>query len=169
MTPTERQLLAKFVPEHDRLAVIVEGLKAAGKRIVFSNGCFNLIHVGHIRSLVEAKMLGDVLIVGLNSDESVKALKGSDYPAVPEIERVFILSSLECVDYVTVFPGKTCDDLLLALKPDVHAKGSDYSPENLPERDTVLSYGGEIAITGGAKDHSTSDFIKQLAKYYNER
>ena len=158
-------LLDKVVPELDRLAVIVEGLKAAGKRVVFSNGCFNLLHVGHIRCLVEARSLGDVLIVGLNSDESVKALKGDDYPLVPEIERAFIIGSLECVDYVTIFSDKTCDRLLLTLRPHVHAKGSDYSPENLPEAETVRSYGGEIAITGGPKDHSTTAFIDWLSQY----
>lgn len=158
-------LLDKVVAEHDRLAVIVEGMRAAGKRIVFSNGCFNLLHVGHIRCLVEARSLGDVLIVALNSDESVKALKGQDYPLVPEIERAFIIGSLQCVDYVTIFSDKTCDNLLLTLKPHVHAKGSDYTPENLPESETVRSYGGEIAITGGPKDHSTTAFIKWLSEH----
>jgi len=162
-------LIDKFVRELDRLAVIVEGLKAAGKRIVFSNGCFNVLHVGHIRCLVEARSLGDVLVVALNSDESVKRLKGDDYPLVPEIERAFIISSLECVDYVTIFSDTTCDGLLLKLKPHVHAKGSDYTPENLPERDTVRSYGGEIAITGGPKDHSTTAFIEWLSLYQKQR
>ena len=169
MSDSHRPLLAKFVPERDRLATIVEGLKAAGKRVVFSNGCFNLLHVGHIRCLVEARTLGDVLIVALNSDDSVRALKGADYPLVPAEERAFVLSSLECVDYITVFTEKTCDSLLLTLKPHVHAKGSDYTPENLPESETVRSYGGEIAITGGAKDHSTTDFLKRLAAYQNGR
>jgi len=167
MSEPRYDLVDKFVPEHDRLAVIVEGLKAAGKKIVFSNGCFNVIHVGHIRCLAEAKSLGDILIVGLNSDDSVKALKGDDYPLVPDIERAFIMSSLECVDYVTIFGEMDCNDLLLLLKPHIHAKGSDYTPENLPEREVVRSYGGEIAITGGPKDHSTTAFMKWLAKYKN--
>jgi len=169
MSPPEQILLEKYIPEHDRLATIVEGLKAAGKRIIFSNGCFNLLHVGHIRCLVEARTLGDALIVALNSDDSVRTLKGADYPLVPAEERAFVLSSLECVDYVTVFADTTCDRLLLALKPHVHAKGSDYTPENLPERDTVRSYGGEIAITGGAKDHSTTEFLGRLAAYQKGR
>jgi rfaE bifunctional protein nucleotidyltransferase chain/domain len=167
MVKAGEMLLDKFVPEeeHERLRVIVEGLKAAGKRVVFSNGCFNVLHVGHIRCLVEARAQGDVLIVALNSDESVRALKGDDYPLVPEVERAFIIGALECVDYVTIFSDRTVDRLLLLLKPHVHAKGSDYTRENLPERDTVLSYGGEIAITGGPKDHSTTEFIKWLSQY----
>jgi len=165
MTELAGALLAKYVPEHDRLAVIVAGLKAAGKRIVFTNGCFNLLHVGHIRCLVEAKARGDVLIVALNSDSSVRALRGDSYPVVPEVERAFVVGALECVDYVTIFSDTTCDRLLLLLKPHVHAKGSDYTPESLPERDTVLSYGGEIAITGGPKDHSTTAFMDWLSQY----
>jgi len=167
MSPSEETLLSKYVPEHGRLTTIVEGLKAAGRHIVFSNGCFNVLHVGHIRCLVEARTLGDALIVALNSDDSIRSLKGADYPLVPAEERAFVLSSLECVDYITVFTERTCDSLLLKLRPHVHAKGSDYTPENLPERNTVRSYGGTLAITGGAKDHSTTEFLKRLAKYQN--
>lgn len=134
----------------------------AGKSVVFTNGCFDLLHVGHIRYLQAAKEEGDILLTAVNSDQSVRALKGPDRPVMSENERVEILSALECTDLIVLFDDKTVDRLLRELRPDVHAKGTDYTPESVPERATVLGYGGRIAIVGDPKDHSTRDFISSI-------
>jgi rfaE bifunctional protein nucleotidyltransferase chain/domain len=155
--------MGKIVNDWEELSVIVEKLKKEGKKVVLTNGCFNILHVGHIRSLKDAKRLGDCLIVAVNDDQSVKELKGRDYPLTPLNERLEIMEALEPVDYLTIFSGAKVDKLLLKLKPHIHAKGTDYTKENVPERDTVLSYGGEIAIVGDPKDHSTTDIISFLA------
>ena len=136
--------------------------KKKGKRIVLANGCFDLIHVGHIRYLKEAKAKGDVLIVALNSDSSVHNLKGKGRPILHEAERVEIISSFYFVDFVIVFDELNVENILRTLQPHVHAKGSDYSKETVPERETVLSYGGEIAITGGPKVKNTSDISRKI-------
>jgi rfaE bifunctional protein nucleotidyltransferase chain/domain len=140
----------------------VENLKKQHKKIVFTNGGFNILHVGHIRSLQDAKQLGDVLVVAVNSDASLRRLKGVNYPLIPEDERLEVLAALECVDVLTLFPEPTVDSLLLKLKPHIHAKGTDYTKESVPERETVLSYGGEIAIVGDAKDHASSSIISRI-------
>lgn len=129
-----------------------------------ANGCFDLIHVGHIRYLREAKAKGDLLVVALNSDASVRRLKGQGRPILDQDERIEILEAFSFVDYVTVFDEATVDRVLLALKPDVHAKGSDYTEESVPERETVLGYGGKVAITGGPKVKWTSDIIREIAR-----
>jgi len=152
----------KFIADHEDLLRIVDRLKSRGKRIVLTNGCFDLLHVGHIRCLRGAKELGDVLIVAVNSDESMRKLKRAGRPIMPEGERVEILEALECVDYITLFSEEKVDRLLLALKPHVHAKGTDYTEETVPERDAVLSYGGEIAIVGDSKSHSTTELIRSI-------
>ena len=113
-----------------------------GSRIIFANGCFDVLHVGHVRYLAGARELGDVLVVGVNSDEQVARLKGPNRPVLPADERAEIVASLEPVSYVTVFDEPTVEQLLLALKPDVHAKGTDYTEDSVPERDVVRSYGG---------------------------
>jgi D-glycero-beta-D-manno-heptose 1-phosphate adenylyltransferase len=133
-----------------------------GNCIVFANGCFDLIHVGHVRYLEDAKAQGDLLIVGINSDVSVGRLKGYGRPLQSATERCEILGSFECVDYIVVFNDPTVDTILRALKPDVHAKGTDYTKENVPERDTVASYGGSVIIVGDAKNHSTKDLISDI-------
>ncbi|MFQ5957095.1 MAG: adenylyltransferase/cytidyltransferase family protein, partial [Candidatus Brocadiales bacterium] len=125
---------------------------------------FDVIHVGHIRCLRDAKTLGDVLVVGINSDSSVKELKGPEYPLMSEGERMEIVAALRGVDYVTCFSEPSADTLILKLRPNVHAKGTDYTHENVPERETVLSYGGEIAIVGDPKDRSSTHLKKQLSK-----
>ncbi len=145
------------------LKEIVDREKRKGKRIVLANGCFDLIHVGHIRYLKEAKARGDVLIVALNSDPSVHNLKGEGRPILNEEERVEIISSFYFVDYVTVFDEPNVEHILRMLKPHVHAKGSDYTKDTVPERETVLSYGGEIAITGGPKVKNTSEISRRIA------
>ena len=144
------------------LKEITVRLQSSGLRVVFANGCFDLIHVGHTRYLQSASALGDVLILGLNSDASVMALKGRGRPLQTQAERAEILASMECVDYVLLFDALTVDGILNELHPDIHAKGTDYTKESVPERETVRAYGGEVAIAGDPKDHSTRDLINTI-------
>jgi rfaE bifunctional protein nucleotidyltransferase chain/domain len=155
-------MMAEIIRDHDKLFSITETLKKKGKKIIFANGCFDVLHVGHIRCLNDAKDLGDILIVAINDDKSMRMIKGEGHPLMPESERMEILAALRCVDYITLFSEKTVDSLLLRLKPHVHAKGTDYTVETVPERETVLSYGGEIAITGDQKNHSSSEIKNAL-------
>lgn len=141
----------------EELSAEVERQKAAGKRVIFANGCFDILHAGHIRYLREAKSLGDFLVVAVNDDASAKKLKGEGRPYTPEGERLEILSCLEPIDRLILFDEDTVSNLLLALRPHVHAKGTDYTAETVPERETVKSYGGEVAICGDPKDHSSTD------------
>ena len=136
--------------------------RLAGARIVLANGCFDVLHVGHVRYLAGARQLGDLLVVGINSDEQVAIQKGPGRPVLPANERAEIVAALESVTYVTIFEEATVEQLLLALKPDVHAKGTDYTTESVPERDVVRSYGGEVAIVGDPKDHSTTEIIARI-------
>jgi len=148
----------------EKLLPLVEKLKQSRKTIVLANGCFDWLHVGHIRYLEGARRLGDLLIVGLNSDDSVRKLKGPLRPLMPENERAEILAAISFVDYIVIFSEPTVERLLLQLRPDIHCKGTDYTADNVPERDVVLSYGGKIAIVGDAKDHSTRDFIQEVLR-----
>jgi rfaE bifunctional protein nucleotidyltransferase chain/domain len=136
--------------------------RSSGARIVLANGCFDVLHVGHVRYLAGARELGDLLVVGINSDEQVAIQKGPGRPVLPANERAEIVAALESVTYVTIFEEATVEQLLLALKPDVHAKGTDYTTESVPERDVVRSYGGEVAIVGDPKDHSTTEIIARI-------
>ena len=147
-----------------RAAVIAETRSArqAGKTIVLANGCFDVLHAGHIRYLQGARELGDVLVVAINADDQVQLLKGSGRPILAERERAELVASLEVVDFVTIFDEPTVEQLLLAIKPDVHAKGTDYTEETVPERDVVRSFGGRIAIVGDPKNHSTSEMFKRF-------
>lgn len=154
----------RFVPDHGELARIVAAEKAAGKRVVFTNGGFEILHVGHVRSLSDARSRGDLLLVAVNSDASIRRNKGPGRPVVPAAERVEVLCALACVDLVTVFDDPTVDGLLRLLRPRVHAKGRDYTPENLPERETVKEIGAEIAIVGDPKDHATSDLLERIRR-----
>ena len=140
----------------------VASAREAGAKIVFANGCFDVLHVGHVRYLDGASRLGDLLIVGINSDEQVAVQKGAGRPVMPANERAEIVAALESVNYVTIFDEPTVEQLLLALKPDVHAKGTDYTTDTVPERDVVRSYGGQVAIVGDPKDHSTTAIIARL-------
>lgn len=140
----------------------VNAAREAGARIVLANGCFDVLHVGHVRYLAGARELGDVLVVGINSDEQVALQKGDGRPVLPATERAEIVAALESVTYVTIFNEPTVEQLLLALKPDVHAKGTDYTTDTVPERDVVRSYGGQVAIVGDPKDHSTSAILARL-------
>jgi rfaE bifunctional protein nucleotidyltransferase chain/domain len=146
----------------EEMKTIVRQLRGDGRKIVFANGCFDLLHVGHIRYLQNARALGDLLILGINGDAGVAALKGSGRPLQCAEERAEMLASLACVDYVLLFDDPTVDGILKVLKPDIHAKGTDYSAGSVPERETVRSYGGKVVIAGDPKDHSTRDLIKTI-------
>jgi rfaE bifunctional protein nucleotidyltransferase chain/domain len=144
------------------LAHRVDQWRRAGERIILANGCFDLLHVGHIRYLRAAKQLGGKLIVAINSDASVRGLKGAGRPLMPEAERAEILAALEPVDAVVIFPEPDVRALIRELHPDFQAKGTDYSPGSVPERDEVIACGGRVAIVGDPKDHSASSYIANL-------
>ncbi len=157
MNPLEKIL------SREALVAEIARRRDAGHRVVFANGCFDLLHVGHIRYLAAARALGDTLVVGINADAAVRQLKGPSRPVMPDAERAEIIAALACVDFVTIFPELTVENLLRALRPDIHAKGTDYTPDSVPERAIVREYGGEVAIVGDPKDHSTTDLLRQVA------
>ncbi len=150
----------------DQAAAIAERLRTAGKRIVLANGCFDLLHVGHVRYLDGARALGDVLFVGLNSDAAVARLKGPGRPLMPAGERAELLAALRAVDHVIVFDDDTADGLLARLRPDVHAKGTDYTTQSVPERATARVVGADVAIAGDPKRHSTRDLIALIRERF---
>jgi rfaE bifunctional protein nucleotidyltransferase chain/domain len=133
-----------------------------GKKIVLANGCFDILHVGHLRYLKGARELGDVLVVAINSDRSVRMIKGEGRPIMDEQERVTMVSAIRWVDHIVVFDEPTVDRVLDVLKPSIHAKGTDYTEQTVPERQKVLGYGGVVRITGDPKDHSTRDVIRKI-------
>jgi rfaE bifunctional protein nucleotidyltransferase chain/domain len=135
--------------------------RAAGEKVILTNGCFDLLHVGHVRYLRAAKSLGGKLVVAVNSDASARSLKGEGRPRVPEAERAEILAAFEDVDAVTVFDAPDVRDLIRLLRPDIHAKGTDYTAENVPERDVVIACGGRVEIVGDPKDHSTTELLRR--------
>lgn len=137
--------------------------RAAGRTVAFANGCFDLLHVGHVRYLQSAAREGDVLVVAVNDDASVRTLKGDARPILSANDRAELVAALRCVDYVVIFAEPTVGPLLTALKPDVHCKGTDYTIDSVPERDIVRAYGGRIAIVGDPKDHSTRDLLARIA------
>ena len=143
--------------------------RAAGRSIVFANGAFDLLHVGHVRYLQAARREADWLAVGVNSDRSVRAGKGPGRPILPQDERAEIVAALGCVDAVVLFDEETPAALLAALKPDVHAKGTDYTAESVPERSVVADYGGRTVIVGDPKDHATTDLIERIRRASAER
>lgn len=149
------------VAEPDLVAQLAAD-RAAGRTVAFANGGFDLLHVGHVRYLEAAKREADVLVVAVNSDASVRAAKGEGRPVLDEAARAELVAALRCVDYVTIFSDATVDRLLTVIKPDVHCKGTDYTVETVPERETVRAYGGRIAIVGDPKDHSTTDLLGRL-------
>jgi D-beta-D-heptose 7-phosphate kinase/D-beta-D-heptose 1-phosphate adenosyltransferase len=148
---------------------IINGLKAEGKRIVFTNGCFDLLHIGHVRYLEEAKALGDVLVVGVNSDASVRKLKGPKRPVLPEAERAEILSGLGCVDYITLFDEMDPLKLISSLRPNVLVKGGDWTKEQTVGKEVVERSGGEVVIIPFVKGASTSSLIETILKKYEKR
>ncbi len=146
------------------LATRVAADRAAGRTLAFANGAFDLLHVGHVRYLQAARAEADRLIVAVNSDASVRANKGPSRPIVDQAARAELVAALRGVDYVVIFDDPTVDRLLTTLRPDVHCKGTDYTADTVPERDTVRAYGGRIAIVGDPKDHSTRDLIARLRR-----
>ena len=136
--------------------------RAHARTVALANGCFDLLHVGHVRYLEGAAAEADCLIVAINDDAVVERLKGAGRPVLPAAERAELVAALRAVDYVVVFPDATVSRLLTMLKPDVHCKGTDYTVESVPERETVRAYGGRTAIVGDAKNHSTRDLLKKL-------
>ena len=146
----------------DELTSEVEALRARGSTIVLANGCFDVVHVGHIRYLLGARAEGDVLIVAVNGDEAVRQLKGEGRPVMPAAERAEIIAAIEGVAFVTVFDSLTVEPVLRSIRPDVHAKGTDYTTETVPERAIVAEYGGRVAIVGDPKDHSTTEVLARM-------
>jgi D-beta-D-heptose 7-phosphate kinase/D-beta-D-heptose 1-phosphate adenosyltransferase len=157
------------IRERKDLLRIIKNLKAKGKRIVFTNGCFDLLHIGHIRYLEKARTLGDVLVVGVNSDSSVRKLKGPKRPVLPVKERVEILSGLGCVDYITIFDEIDPLKLITSLKPNVLAKGGDWTKEQIVGKEVVERSGGEVVIIPFIKGASTSNLIETILKRYEKR
>ena len=155
--------------EERALADALAGERAAGRTIAFANGCFDVLHVGHLRFLQDAARQADVLVVGVNGDQSVRALKGAGRPVMNEAERAEIISAIRGVSYVTIFHDSSPGRLIGDLKPDVHCKGTDYTPDSVPEAEIVRSYGGRVAIVGDAKTHSTSAILQQLRGKNDER
>jgi len=146
----------------DQLLDRVRADRAAGRSVAFANGCFDLLHVGHVRYLQSAAAEADRLIVAINDDESVRRLKGEGRPVLAARDRAELVAALRGVDYVVIFPEPTVGPLLEALKPDVHCKGTDYTLDTVPERDIVKGYGGRVAIVGDPKDHSTRDLLARI-------
>lgn len=139
-----------------------------GKKVVFTNGCFDILHFGHVRYLQEAKKLGHILIVGVNSDASTKELKGDRRPIFPQDARAEMLAALECVDFVIIFNEPTPERIIDELKPDVHVKGADYKLQDMPEAELVQSYGGEIVLLPLVEGYSTTDILDRIARAYND-
>jgi rfaE bifunctional protein nucleotidyltransferase chain/domain len=153
---------AKIVDDPAEVARRVEAVRARGGRIVLTNGAFDLLHVGHVRSLEHARTLGELLIVAINSDRSVAESKGAGRPIMPERERAEIVAALQCVDLVTIFDEKTAEATIRRIRPHVHAKGQDYTAESVPERALVESLGGRVAIVGDPKNHATTDLVARI-------
>ena len=155
---TEPQLLDALATE-----------RSAGNTIAFANGCFDVLHVGHIRYLQDAARVADVLVVGVNGDDSVRMLKGEGRPVMPQDERAELISAIRGVSYVTIFDEKSPGRLLQTLKPDFQCKGTDYTAESVPEREIVQAYGGKVVIVGDPKDHSTSEVLARMRAMNDER
>jgi rfaE bifunctional protein nucleotidyltransferase chain/domain len=153
--------VGRILNEHD-LEAAVRAERVEGRTIAFANGCFDVLHVGHVRYLADAKAQADRLIVAINDDGSVSGLKGPGRPILSGADRAELVAALESVDYVVLFSDPDVNRLLRLLKPDVHCKGTDYTADTVPERDTVRAYGGRIAIVGDPKDHSTRDLLARI-------
>jgi rfaE bifunctional protein nucleotidyltransferase chain/domain len=152
------------VLSRDALVRRAEAERAAGRTIAFANGCFDLLHVGHIRYLESSAREADLLVVAVNDDDSVRQLKGPGRPILPAPDRAELVAALGSVDYVVIFPEPTVGPLLTALRPDVHCKGTDYTVDSVPEREIVKAYGGRTAIVGDPKDHSTRELLSRIAR-----
>lgn len=150
------------------LVEITKQEREGGKKIILANGCFDLFHVGHVRYLEGAKAIGGFLVVGINSDRQVARLKGAGRPYMPENERAEIVAAFRYVDAVTIFDEPTVEELINAIRPDFHAKGTDYTTDTVPEREIVRAYGGQVAIVGDPKDHSSTDLIFKVGSGFGE-
>ncbi len=159
---------AAIVPRTEVVA-LGERLRREGRRIAFANGCFDLLHVGHVRFLQGAKEQGDVLVVGVNTDRAVSALKGPGRPLLPEAARAELVAALEGVDYVIIFDDLTAEGILRDLRPHVQCKGTDYTEESVPEREVMESLGGTVRIVGGPKNHSSREILAVIAKRTRKR
>jgi rfaE bifunctional protein nucleotidyltransferase chain/domain len=148
------------IVEREELAAFVAHWRDAGETITLANGCFDLLHVGHVRYLQSARALGGKLVVAINSDQSVRRLKGPGRPAMPEEERAEIIAALACVDAVVIFDEPDVRALIREIRPNIQVKGTDYTADTVPERDEVLAYGGRVEIVGDPKDHSTTEIIR---------
>lgn len=158
----------KKIISRPNLREAVDQAKCEGKTVVFTNGCFDILHIGHVRYLINARSLGDILIIGLNSDDSVSRLKGPERPINPEVERAEILAALECVDYVSIFNEDTPVELITSIKPNIHVKGGDYKVEDLPEAEAVRSVGGIVKVvpfsSTATEGLSTTRLISKISK-----
>ena len=166
--PVEGAVAGKVLGREE-LAAELGRLRSQGKRIVFTNGCFDLVHAGHVRYLREAASLGDVLVVGINSDASVRSFKEPGRPVVPEGDRAEVVAALEMVDYVIVFGEPTAEALVADLEPDVYVKGGDYRVEELPEARVVLGYGGQVRLVAYHEKRSTTEIIRKIVDTYCPR
>jgi rfaE bifunctional protein nucleotidyltransferase chain/domain len=156
--------MSRIITDHQQLQRVVSDYRSAGRRIVFANGAFDILHVGHVRFLEGAAAEGDLLVVGVNSDESIRRYKSPDRPLQPLAERMELVAAFRCVDLVTSFDEPTCDAILEVIRPHVHAKGPDYTPENLPEWPTLQRLGIRLAAVGDPKNHSSSEIIERMGK-----
>ena len=154
---------ARIVSDYHDLVPLLQKDRSSGKTLALANGCFDLLHVGHVRLLRDARQEADLLVVALNTDESVRSSKGPGRPLVPLAERLEVIAALRGVAYVTSFPEATADALIETLRPEVQIKGTDRSLESVPERETLAAYGGRIAICGDAKTHSSSSLVEKLS------
>lgn len=153
--------MANKILSERELVERVQGWRSAGEKIILTNGCFDLLHVGHIRYLTAAKQLGGRVVVGVNSDSSVRLLKGEGRPRTPATERAEILAALEDVDAVIIFDSPDVRELVRLIRPEIHAKGTDYTVDSVPERDVVIACGGRVEIVGDPKDHSTREILSK--------
>ncbi len=154
-------MTGRVVPEYEALAEELSRIRS-GSVVTLTNGCFDVLHVGHVRLLQDAAQQGDILVVALNTDATVRASKGESRPVVPLPERMEVIAAIDGVDYVTSFPEPTADDLILRLVPEVYVKGTDWSPEDVPELETVEAIGARIAICGDDKSHSSTEIARRL-------
>ncbi len=159
---------SKIIPKSEVVA-LGERLRKEGQVIVFANGCFDLLHVGHIRFLSAARKQGDALVVGVNCDDAVRSLKGPGRPLMGENARAELVAAIEFVDYVVIFDGLTAENLLRDLRPHIQCKGTDYTEESVPEKSVVDALGGSVRITGDPKTHSTREILAEIKKRFQKR
>jgi D-beta-D-heptose 7-phosphate kinase/D-beta-D-heptose 1-phosphate adenosyltransferase len=156
------------IHDRQRLAVLLDERRARGERVVFTNGCFDLLHVGHVKYLQAARKLGDLLVLGLNTDASIRRLKGPKRPLIGQDERAHILAALDCIDYVVIFDEDTPLELIAALKPEILVKGADYSPEEVVGKELVESWGGRVELIQFVDGKSTSTLINKILETYQD-